>query len=351
MRIKNFTLIALVSLAGSALLQSSDATVPVPADGDLFMGFHSITATNEYLWDIGQYSQFDGKSVGYSVSLGNIGTDLSSVSLFGANWATDINIQWGSVGQLSNSTAGATLFATRATLTPWAELSGSSQNFTESTIQTMEFSDFFGQDNTANNPNATIHSTAGNSWASYNNGANSAGSSFLTWVPTVEAPETPNSGSGIATTSLDLFKIVPDSSGSQPPSVYIGTFTIDTLGNVKFQVLAPLPTVTMQATDASASEVPSTDTGTVQITRTGATTSALTVIYAISGTAKNGTDYTKLRGQASIKRGASSVNVVIQPIDDTLHERDETAILTLSPNSGYTVGSPNTGTVVIHSNE
>ncbi len=107
----------------------------------------------------------------------------------------------------------------------------------------------------------------------------------------------------------------------------------------------------MVATDASASEVPSTDTGTIQITRTPATTSPLTVFYTISGTAKNGQDYTRLQGRAVIKARKTSVNVVIQPIDDTKHERDETAILTLSTNTGYTIGSPNTATVVIHSNE
>jgi hypothetical protein len=112
-----------------------------------------------------------------------------------------------------------------------------------------------------------------------------------------------------------------------------------------------LPTVTMKVTDGSASEVPSTDTGKIQITRTGATTSALTVFYTITGTATNGTDYRRLRGQAIIKIGKSSTTVVIQPIDDTIVEPDETVILTLSANAAYTIGSPSSGTVVIHSNE
>ena len=114
---------------------------------------------------------------------------------------------------------------------------------------------------------------------------------------------------------------------------------------------AALPTVTLKVTDGSASEVPSTDTGKVQITRTGATTSALTVFYTVTGTAKNGTDYTKLRGQAIIKIGATSANVLVRPIDDTLVEPDETVILTLTANAAYTIGTPNTGTVTIHSNE
>ena len=112
-----------------------------------------------------------------------------------------------------------------------------------------------------------------------------------------------------------------------------------------------LPTVALNILDGSASEVPSTDTGKMRITRTGATTSALTVYYTITGTARNGTDYRRLRGQATIKIGASTVNVLVRPIDDTIPEPDETVIFTLSANASYTIGSPNTGTVVIHSNE
>jgi len=37
--------------------------------------------------------------------------------------------------------------------------------------------------------------------------------------------------------------------------------------------------------------------------------------------------------------------------DDAIAEPDETAICTLSANANYTVGSPSTGTVVVHSNE
>ena len=112
-----------------------------------------------------------------------------------------------------------------------------------------------------------------------------------------------------------------------------------------------LPTVTLRMIDGSASEVPGTDTGKFQIIRTGATTNPLTVFYTVTGTAKNGRDYQRLRGQAIIKAGAKSVNVPLRTIDDTIPEPDETAILTLSANASYTIGSPNSGTVVIHSNE
>ncbi len=114
---------------------------------------------------------------------------------------------------------------------------------------------------------------------------------------------------------------------------------------------ASLPVVSMTVTDGSASEVPATDVGKIRINRTGATTADLNVLYAVSGTATNGTDYQRLRGRAVIRAGSSSVVVQIRAIDDTLPEPDETAILTLSPNASYTIGSPNSGTVTIHSNE
>lgn len=112
-----------------------------------------------------------------------------------------------------------------------------------------------------------------------------------------------------------------------------------------------LPTVTLTTGDGSASEVPATDTGKLRIVRTGSTTAPLNVFYAISGTATNGTDYQRLRGRATIKAGAPSANVQVRAIDDSTPESDETAILTLSPNASYTIGSPNSGTVTIHSNE
>src|ERR1043166_9160833 len=73
-----------------------------------------------------------------------------------------------------------------------------------------------------------------------------------------------------------------------------------------------LPTLTMRATDSSASENPSTDTGRVRITRTGDTTTDLAVFYAISGTATNGSDYQRLRGRATIRAGATSAKIQIR---------------------------------------
>ena len=66
------------------------------------------------------------------------------------------------------------------------------------------------------------------------------------------------------------------------------------------------PAISVVATDAQASFTGS-DTGTFTITRTGATTSPLTVQYALGGTAVNGTDYNLLTKSAIIPAGKSSV--------------------------------------------
>jgi hypothetical protein len=119
-----------------------------------------------------------------------------------------------------------------------------------------------------------------------------------------------------------------------------------------FNVNAPLPSVKVNVTDNSASEQPNTDTGKWRVTRTtSCTDAALTVRYAMSGTATNGSDYTMLRGTVNVLAGATTANITLRATNDAIPEGDETAILTLSANTAYTIGAPNSGTVTIHSNE
>jgi PKD repeat protein len=127
-----------------------------------------------------------------------------------------------------------------------------------------------------------------------------------------------------------------------------------TLGTAKSATLTivdnDLPVVTIVATDPTASE-PGTDTGTFTVSRTGITKAALAVKYTAAGTATKGTDYQSLTGTVSIPIGASSATVKVTPIDDTEFDGNETVVLTLSANSAYTVGSPNTAAVTITDND
>ena len=114
--------------------------------------------------------------------------------------------------------------------------------------------------------------------------------------------------------------------------------------------VAALPSVSVAATDATAAEAP-LGTGTFTVTRTGATTAALTVAYTVAGTATAGSDYTALAGSVSIPAGAASAPITVTPINDTAVEADETVILTLATNAAYTVGTPNSATVTITSDD
>jgi hypothetical protein len=106
------------------------------------------------------------------------------------------------------------------------------------------------------------------------------------------------------------------------------------------------PTVTIAATDNLAVEG-GFDNGLFTITRTNIRALPETINYTISGTAKNGVDYTKLTGTAVIPPNSASVGVVVTALTDTLKEGTESVILTLGSGPLYTVGSPKTATVSI----
>jgi len=78
--------------------------------------------------------------------------------------------------------------------------------------------------------------------------------------------------------------------------------------------------------------------------RTGATTSALTVNYTVGGTATLGTDYNGIAATPATKTVSFAANsatatVTVDPTADTTIEPDETIALTLAAGTGYTVGT------------
>jgi Ca2+-binding RTX toxin-like protein len=110
---------------------------------------------------------------------------------------------------------------------------------------------------------------------------------------------------------------------------------------------AGLPSVSIAATDPTASEGPvGGDDGIFTVTRTN-TSGNLTVNYVISGTAQNGTDYLNIANAVTIVEGESTATIRISALDDKLAEPSETVILDLSPSAAYNVVSPNTAQVTI----
>ena len=110
------------------------------------------------------------------------------------------------------------------------------------------------------------------------------------------------------------------------------------------------PQVSVVAADDAAAEA-GADTGTFTISRTGDTSSQLAINLSTGGTAANGSDYTSLSTAVVLGASQASVTVVVVPIDDSTYEGDETATVTLTSGTGYTVGSSATASVTITDND
>lgn len=122
------------------------------------------------------------------------------------------------------------------------------------------------------------------------------------------------------------------------------TFGPSTLATV---TIADAPVVTVVATDSSASEI-GPDPGVFTISRSGPTTTALTVIVATSGNAISGTDYIAIAATQTIPAGAASITVAVSPVQDAVDgEGDELVFLTIVPSVVYGVGAPSVAAVVI----
>jgi hypothetical protein len=110
-----------------------------------------------------------------------------------------------------------------------------------------------------------------------------------------------------------------------------------------------LPVVSIVANDPNAAEA-GLDPGQFTVSRTGPTTSPLTVTLNRSGTATNGTDFTAITSTLSlvISSGQSSATLdVTLSSNDNSNEGPETVIETIATNAAYTIGTPNTATVTI----
>ncbi|MBX9625692.1 MAG: hypothetical protein K2X82_17960 [Gemmataceae bacterium] len=71
-----------------------------------------------------------------------------------------------------------------------------------------------------------------------------------------------------------------------------------------------------------------------------------TITYTLEGTATSGVDYVAPTGKIAVAAGGQ-FEVPIDPLYDTVFDPNETVTLKLSAGAGYTVGSPNTATLLI----
>ena len=163
----------------------------------------------------------------------------------------------------------------------------------------------------------------------------SAGSRYY-----IEALHKENSGSDHLSVGVDF----PDSSTHRPlESLYLGPASS-----------LPIPTPPSQISVVAST--PSTTEGSLTpaiftLTRSGPTTSPLTVFFTLTGTATYGSDFSPTTLSTTFAIGESTLTVPIASIDDSTPEPDETVVLTLSPSIAYTIIAPTTATATIHDNE
>lgn len=120
----------------------------------------------------------------------------------------------------------------------------------------------------------------------------------------------------------------------------------------------PLPEIavdTIQATVLEEDDEAATGDGSVgrlRLRRSGEQAYPLSVNLTIGGTAANGTDYATLATTAVIPAGAVTLDLDIDPLQDSTAEGDETAIVTVATGTGYTPKAGfDSGTVTIIDDE
>jgi hypothetical protein len=103
------------------------------------------------------------------------------------------------------------------------------------------------------------------------------------------------------------------------------------------------PVITLAVAPATVTEDGTTNL-VYTFSRTGATTSALSINYTVGGTATLGTDYTGIAATPATKTvtfaaGATTATVTVDPMADTTIEPNETVALTLAAGTGYSIGT------------
>lgn len=112
-------------------------------------------------------------------------------------------------------------------------------------------------------------------------------------------------------------------------------------------VVAALPEVSISANDASAGEYGLDQALSLTVTRTGSTTSALTVPLIASGTASSVSDYSGFGVSLVIPTGQASAMMNLTVLDDALSEGAETVIVSLGASTQFAAGVPFTATATI----
>ena len=110
------------------------------------------------------------------------------------------------------------------------------------------------------------------------------------------------------------------------------------------------PHVTIKAAPAIAFESGGTEAVLI-VSRDGSTTQALPVRLTINGSATNGVDYTAIPNEVQIPAGATTTEIHIKSIDDSIVEPDETVTIALADVSTASTFNSTLASVVIKDND
>ncbi len=237
--------LAALAFAGMALAGGAHAQVTPTSytDGDLFLGFRATGGagqTSDYLVNIGQASTYLNATGSIAVSgLGNMKADLDAT--YGSNWKSRADVLWSVSGKEQGSV---TLYATKAqaaagviNATGWARKTDTTQaqarNKMSSLADAYVLTGVSANNSTANNPKGLIQSTTtNNAYARFMPNGIGLGNpltAYSYFSPTIEG----NFGSGTSASVLELYQMVPSTSGT-PDGVLVGLFSMDDAGRLTF---------------------------------------------------------------------------------------------------------------------
>ena len=221
---------------------AAQAAKPTYAINDLLLGFRKVGATQCYLVNIGQASQFTGATAPFTVNTGgSIAADL--ITVLGNNWATDSTVTWSVSGTTGTFNAvgtdpAKTLYATREEAvpgtqsTPWTIASSTNRATTTTRMSSMA-NTFVNYDVSASSTAAVIQgSDDANSYRNFQPGGTSSntggspGISFGAFNPSIEG----SFANGAAGSVLDLYRIPNTGTAAG----FVGKFTITAAGVVTF---------------------------------------------------------------------------------------------------------------------
>lgn len=159
------------------------------------------------------------------------------------------------------------------------------------------------------------------------------------------------------TTKSILFSVTDDSLAEPDETIVVNLLNpsnaiLDAITNHTYTILDNdgSGNVTITAVTPNASEA-GPKSGSFRISRSGSTSSDLTVLFQVTGTASSPSDYQPLGNSCIIPAGQNSVNLVVTPVDDPTPEPSESVTIKLLATIGARIGSPSSATVTIADND